>query len=106
MKINIKKAPVKFREDLLYFQHLMLNFCLCPKLVIITTLKVFRVLAVYPKIESIWRNANREDSSHVDLGPCFSHITCLSIGTKWKINGYKFPVFKHIRVHDSFMKVI
>ena len=26
MKNNIKKAPVKFREDLLYFQHLMLIF--------------------------------------------------------------------------------
>ena len=38
MKNNIKKAPVKFREDLLYFQHFMLIFCLCPKLVIITTL--------------------------------------------------------------------
>ena len=26
MKNNIKKAPVKFREDLLYFQHFMLIF--------------------------------------------------------------------------------
>ena len=34
MKNNIKRAPVKFREDLLYFEHFMLA-----KLVIITTLK-------------------------------------------------------------------
>ena len=34
MKNNIKKAPVKFREDLLYFQHFMLIF------VIITTLMI------------------------------------------------------------------
>ena len=40
MKNNMK-APVKFREDLLYFQHFMLIFCLCPKLVIITTLTPF-----------------------------------------------------------------
>ena len=26
MKNNIKKAPVKFREDLLYFQHFMLKY--------------------------------------------------------------------------------
>ena len=39
MKNNIKKAPVKFQDDLLYFQHFMLIFCLCPKSVIITTLK-------------------------------------------------------------------
>ena len=38
MKNNIKKAPVKFLEDGLYFQHFMLIFCLCPKSVIITTL--------------------------------------------------------------------
>ena len=31
-KKNIKKAPVKFREDLLYFQHFML------KVVVITDL--------------------------------------------------------------------
>ena len=37
MKTNIK-APVKFQEDLLYFQHLMLIFCLGPKAVIITPL--------------------------------------------------------------------
>ena len=40
MKNNIKKAPVKFREDVLYFQHFYADFCLCPKLVIITTLKL------------------------------------------------------------------
>ena len=38
MKNNIKKAPVKFWEDLLYFQHFMQIFCFCSKLVIITTL--------------------------------------------------------------------
>ena len=38
MKNNIKKAPVMFREDLLYFQHFMLIFVFAPKLVIITTL--------------------------------------------------------------------
>ena len=47
MKNNIKKAPVKFRADLLYFQHsgrsvvfstFYVDFCLCPKSVIITTL--------------------------------------------------------------------
>ena len=27
---NIKKAPVKFREDLLYFQHFMLIFVFAP----------------------------------------------------------------------------
>ena len=31
MKNNIKKAPVKFREDLLYFQHFMLILSL-PKI--------------------------------------------------------------------------
>ena len=30
MKNNIKKAPVKFWEDLQHFQHFMLIFCLCP----------------------------------------------------------------------------
>ena len=29
---NIKKAPVKFREDLLYFQHFMLIFVFAPNL--------------------------------------------------------------------------
>ena len=43
MKNNIKKAPVKFREDLLYFQHFMLIFFLCPKSVIITTLKEIHI---------------------------------------------------------------
>ena len=38
MKNNIKKAPVKFREDRLYFQHFMLFFVLAQKSVIITTL--------------------------------------------------------------------
>ena len=38
MKNNMKKAPVYFREDLLYFQQIYADFCLCPKLVIITTL--------------------------------------------------------------------
>ena len=40
MKNNIKKAPVKFRDDLLYFQHFCADFCLCPKSVIITTLSI------------------------------------------------------------------
>ena len=45
MKNNLKKAPVKFREDLLYFQHFYADCCLCPKLVIFTTLKTsFAVL--------------------------------------------------------------
>ena len=30
MKNNIRKAPVKFREDLLYFQHFMLIFVFAP----------------------------------------------------------------------------
>ena len=30
MKNNIKKAPVKFRKDLLYFQHFMLIFIFVP----------------------------------------------------------------------------
>ena len=30
MKNNIKKAPVKFRDDLLYFQHFMLIFVFVP----------------------------------------------------------------------------
>ena len=30
MKNNIKKAPVKFQEDLLYFQHFMLIFVFAP----------------------------------------------------------------------------
>ena len=38
MKNNIKNAPVKFGEDLLYFQHFILIFFLCSKSVIITTL--------------------------------------------------------------------
>ena len=40
MKTKIKKAPVKFQEDLLYFQHFMLIFVFAPKSVIITTLTV------------------------------------------------------------------
>ena len=32
MKNNINKAPVKFREDLLYFQHFMLFFVFAPNL--------------------------------------------------------------------------
>ena len=36
MKNNIEKAPVKFREDLFYA-----DFCLCPKSVIITSLKLY-----------------------------------------------------------------
>ena len=38
MNNNIKKAPVNFWEDLLYFQHFMQIFCFCSKSVIITTL--------------------------------------------------------------------
>ena len=30
MENNVEKAPVKFREDLLYFQHLMLIFVFVP----------------------------------------------------------------------------
>ena len=41
MKNNIKNAPVKFREDRLNSQHCMMIFGLCPKSVIITTLKAF-----------------------------------------------------------------
>ena len=44
MKNNIKKAPVKFQEDLLYFLTFYADFCLCPKFVIITTLKEFASL--------------------------------------------------------------
>ena len=43
MKNNIKKAPVKFQEDLLYFQHFMLIFCLCPEAEIITTLNEIKL---------------------------------------------------------------
>ena len=43
MKNNIKKAPVKFWEDLLYFQHFMPIFVFCSKLVIITTLGTFNI---------------------------------------------------------------
>ena len=32
MKNNMKKAPVKFREDLLYFQHFMLIFLSLPQI--------------------------------------------------------------------------
>ena len=39
MKNDIKKAPVKFREDRLYFQHFMLIFVFAPKSVIITTVR-------------------------------------------------------------------
>ena len=38
MKNNIKKAPVKFREDLLHFLAFYADFFLCPKSVIITIL--------------------------------------------------------------------
>ena len=34
MKNNIKNAPVKFREDLLYLSAFYADFCVCPKLVI------------------------------------------------------------------------
>ena len=44
MKNNIKKAPVKFWEDLLYFQHFMQIFFFCSKLVIITTLRLAGLL--------------------------------------------------------------
>ena len=37
MKNNIKKPPVKSREDLLYLSAFYADFCLCPKSVIITT---------------------------------------------------------------------
>ena len=46
MNNNIKKAPVKFREDLLCFQHFMLIFCFCPKLVIITTVMLYGLQAL------------------------------------------------------------
>ena len=46
MKNNIKKAPVKFREDLLYFQHFMLIFVFAPKSVIITTLSCLYTIHV------------------------------------------------------------
>ena len=39
MNNNIKKAPVNFWEDLLYFQHFMQIFVFCSKSAIITTLK-------------------------------------------------------------------
>ena len=38
MKNNIKKAPVKFWEDLFLFSAFYADFCFCSKLVIITTL--------------------------------------------------------------------
>ena len=38
MKNSIKKAPVKFGEDLLYFSEFYVDCCLSPKSVIITTL--------------------------------------------------------------------
>ena len=41
MKNNIKKAPVKFQGDLLYFSAFYADFCLCPESMIITTLSTF-----------------------------------------------------------------
>ena len=43
MKNNIKKASVKFWEDLLYFSAFYADFCLCTKSVIITTLTLYNV---------------------------------------------------------------
>ena len=40
MKNNIKKAPVNYRVDRYIFSAFYADFCLCPKSVIITTLKV------------------------------------------------------------------
>ena len=48
MKNNIKKAPVKFWEDLLYFQHFMQIYVLCSKLVIITTLNPKQPTNLWP----------------------------------------------------------
>ena len=60
MKNNIKKTLVKFREDLLYFLAFYADFCLCPKLVIITILTA--------KSESKKRLYNvREGSDYPDL---------------------------------------
>ena len=53
MKNNIKKAPVKFREYLLYFQHFMLIFVFAPKLVIITTLTLMRKTSCENKADEI-----------------------------------------------------
>ena len=39
-----KQAPVKFREDRLYFSAFYADFCLCPKSVIITTLNYLRII--------------------------------------------------------------
>ena len=55
MKNNIKKAPVKFWEDLLYFQHFM-HFCFCSKLVIITTLNLMSLVS---KIEHFLFNCDK-----------------------------------------------
>ena len=47
MKNNIKKAPVKVQEDLLYYHNLMLIFFLCPKSVITTILSFYCQLLAY-----------------------------------------------------------
>ena len=44
MKNNIKKVPVKFQEDRLYFQHFMLVFVFASNQLIITTLRDGRVV--------------------------------------------------------------
>ena len=51
MKNNIKKARVKFREDV--FSAFYAEFCLCPKLVIIITLRHFNKFVMN---EINWKN--------------------------------------------------
>ena len=64
MRNNIKKAPVKFQKDLLYFQHFMLIFVLCPKLVIITTLSAWLIIGK----GALWRSKIPADV----MGPGFN----------------------------------
>ena len=52
MKNNINKAPVKFWEDLLYFQHFFADFHSCPNLVIITTLRENSTFPLYKSYEA------------------------------------------------------
>ena len=66
MKNNIKKAPVKFQEDLLYFQHFCADFCLCPKLMIITTLRRLLV-ALDSRLVVGWNQSAWADSVDPNL---------------------------------------
>ena len=105
MTNNIKKAPVKFWEDLLYFQHFMQIFVFCSKLVIITTLSLKNIhrneqlingrtippLSKYPKTDHI-QNITKNDK-RVEYSAIYSTLSDMFLSSTNRILPILFAEF-------------